>query len=89
MTGINDGFYSDYITGSYISQGGGHVETSSYISLWDTKKITLDEMERHIKFLELGSTHRKTESVIGSEKISLLFLVVRSNLKHVTQVSEM
>lgn len=34
----------------------------------DVKKITLDEMERHIKFEDLGSTQGKVESIIQSEK---------------------
>lgn len=34
---------------------------SSSIRLWDTKKITLDGMEKHIKFGGLGSTLKGRE----------------------------
>lgn len=52
--------------GSQNSKGRGHVEMSSFICPWDTKKITLDEMERHITLGGLGSYSGKVESIIGS-----------------------
>lgn len=54
--------------GPYNPKGGGHVEISSCTCPWDTKKIALDEMERHIKFGDLRSTQGKVESIIWSEK---------------------
>lgn len=66
----------DYIMGIQNSKGGRHVEMSSSTCSWDTKEITLDGLERHMKFGGgLGSIEGKVESISKEFSESFLYHV--------------